>query len=484
MLKINNKMKVFLIAFGVFLSLIFCGSFLYLTGLVNRSISLPKYNLTNIDKESLIVFCFGDSFTYGIGAGFEKSYPAQLQNILKKEGFDVKVFNFGVPGYNSSQTLHKFKKTFSQLTPDIVILMSGSNDNWNFSSLVLHRKGYLFRRYLMNSHLYPSVVRFISNFQEKFSKVDSSLNPNICKIKLAEENNYLKLIEYGNILRYFSYYEDAERFYYKAMFKTEVKYLPLIELGRCYKLDKQYKKAIVVFSRLLKLYPENEAVFLELQDLFTLSGNTRDKVLLFETMSKLFPGNQRISDALIDAYVHAAGELSRSNDLINAKALYAKAAELDSEGRKAIPEIIKSLDLASESKKRYLTSNFNVNIGHPLRQLKGFLLIKSSFSQSFGLGILFGNFAEMIEICQKNNVKVIISEYPSDYEGTVCKAVQKIVKRYEIPIIEHNDIFNKLLISKPYEYYFVSKKDSHCTQEGYRIMAENIARAIIDLIEN
>ncbi len=89
-------------------------------------------------KGDFFVYCFGDSFTYGIGSENKKGYPEQLQELCEKQypGDHVKVINFGIPGSNSRQVLNYFKYILasdSYVRPNLVIVMTGINDWWNVS---------------------------------------------------------------------------------------------------------------------------------------------------------------------------------------------------------------------------------------------------------------------------------------------------------------------------------------------------------------
>ncbi len=89
----------------------------------------------NADKGPLI-YCFGDSFTYGIGSENKKGYPEQLQELYEKRypHKNIKIINFGVPGSNSKQALNYFRHVLiCYPRPDLVILMTGMNDWWNIS---------------------------------------------------------------------------------------------------------------------------------------------------------------------------------------------------------------------------------------------------------------------------------------------------------------------------------------------------------------
>ena len=62
--------------------------------------SSPRMGSTKITYETII--CFGDSLTYGTGAGEGMDYPAQLSEIIAKP-----VINAGVPGDTTAQCIEK-----------------------------------------------------------------------------------------------------------------------------------------------------------------------------------------------------------------------------------------------------------------------------------------------------------------------------------------------------------------------------------------
>lgn len=88
-------------------------------------------------EETSDIICIGDSFTYGwaVEAGF--SYPKQLERMLNERSGHEKrfrVFNLAIPGSNSSQHLGYFASLLrTHSTPDMLILLSGANDNWNLA---------------------------------------------------------------------------------------------------------------------------------------------------------------------------------------------------------------------------------------------------------------------------------------------------------------------------------------------------------------
>ena len=90
------------------------------------SVMLIKKNQANqktiVLKEDSVILAFGDSLTFGYGAGNDFSYPAHMQ---KKTGLEI--INAGVNGEFSSQGLERLPSLLKH-KPDLVILCHGGND--------------------------------------------------------------------------------------------------------------------------------------------------------------------------------------------------------------------------------------------------------------------------------------------------------------------------------------------------------------------
>lgn len=80
-------------------------------------------------KSKYRIICLGGSTTYGdaVQKG-EETYPAQMENILKKMSYDIDIVNCGLSYYSSAECFATLAFRGVYLKPDIVILHIGLND--------------------------------------------------------------------------------------------------------------------------------------------------------------------------------------------------------------------------------------------------------------------------------------------------------------------------------------------------------------------
>lgn len=69
------------------------------------------------------IICFGDSLTFGTGAGENMDYPSQLSRMISEP-----IINAGVPGDTTATALARLEADLLSKSPRIVLITLGGND--------------------------------------------------------------------------------------------------------------------------------------------------------------------------------------------------------------------------------------------------------------------------------------------------------------------------------------------------------------------
>jgi lysophospholipase L1-like esterase len=90
-------------------------------------------------SEAFDLLCVGDSFTYGLGSEDGRGYPEQLQALLDERWGPgaATIHNRGRPGQNSSQAADALADQLAALQPELVVILVGHNNGWNYNDLHL-----------------------------------------------------------------------------------------------------------------------------------------------------------------------------------------------------------------------------------------------------------------------------------------------------------------------------------------------------------
>jgi len=106
-IKRHQKAILFLLALLAVISMTACSS----------TVKLPKL------AGDAVIVAFGDSITFGTGAGPQESYPADLERMIGR-----RVVNAGVPGEVTAAGLSRLTEVLDREKPTLIIICHGGND--------------------------------------------------------------------------------------------------------------------------------------------------------------------------------------------------------------------------------------------------------------------------------------------------------------------------------------------------------------------
>lgn len=170
--------------------------------------------VTNSTPSGETIVCFGDSLTFGTGAGSGQSYPSSLSSMIGLE-----VINSGVPGNTTADALERLDRDVLTHNPRIVLITLGGNDLMrdiprdeafaNLEEIVrrIHRQGALVVLGGINVPLFDR--RFDEAYEEVHRQTGCLLIPNVLKGLIGKHDLMADQIHpNGN-----GYKIMAERFY-------------------------------------------------------------------------------------------------------------------------------------------------------------------------------------------------------------------------------------------------------------------------------
>jgi len=395
-------------------------------------------------KGTFSILCLGDSFTYGLGASFEYSYPRQLELMLNGTDVEKKIMvqNLGSPGGNSYRTLKIFTENINKYRPKIAIVMAGMNNSWNLEGMRQLNQSSLLNKLKIDIYelrLYKLCKLLLINFRKKISMKSDANNKQVPGANLqndvvADKWNELKkkVISYR---------------------KTGRSDLAMREL-----------------SNALKEYPDaygEMAVFLREAGDYDLALEYAKKAL--QRSQQNIQNNAWLH--LESVYIYRA-----KKDWYLARKEMDYAAQNITIIQSIFPEMWNicnkesGLDYDEEiSKLRKVISLIHGKKGTEILDR----LIYLEKNQKERSKILASDLSKLIKIARENDIKLILMTYPK--KESFNDVIRNLAIKYNIAIVDNELVFRE----KP-DKEELFNLDGHCNGRGYGVIAENVYSKLLE----
>ena len=528
----SAKQKLSLIFLGICTSLLLVEIFLRLTGFAFLLVQEFE-NKRNLKQSHLIrVLCIGESTT---ALGGDSSYPAQLEKILNAQSKDkkFKVINGGIPATESTFHANRLAKLLNQYKPQIVVTMLGINDigtNNHTTAEPVITDSFLkkSRVYKLFSFIQASLRNRRSSDSQK--DVESALKTIEAQIqKNPTAQDYFMLYGYYRTIQRF---EEATAALEKSLaldpancsrwgtLGTEYKNLMDFEkaaqsfvtmLGVCdakrvkeralayshlassFTTLKQYDLAIAVYQENLKHFPHDIAAWGEIGKIYLELGQLEKAEKFLQKQIARHPNNPNYYGKLAECYAKANN--------------HATALKVFTEGMRLNPQtpvvyldyaiylirnkkFAQTEDILNQALKLDL-KNFDdyyrhALLSHLLAAYEG--QNKTTQADHLRRELLMGyenspktrqNYEKIQRTLDKRKAQWVAVQYPM---RDVAPLKAMFPESSNVLFVDNKKSFENAVRHSGYYTYFTDRfagDFGHCTAEGNRLLADNIAQIIL-----
>ncbi|MFC1666954.1 GDSL-type esterase/lipase family protein [Candidatus Omnitrophota bacterium] len=437
--KLPLRKKLILATLIVVMTLCLIEMGLRISGYIILKLNLSSSTSTIKDKRGVTILCLGDSYTFGLGTDYHHSYPRQLEKILnerhKEPGF--KVYNLGIPGSNSSQLLNKLQGNIDKYDPDLLIILTGRNDSWNFKDVNYHDSSpNRLDSLLHNLNIYKLVKIIKINLASSIAKkmTEAGTSDTETSKKEGQKRIMPSPASNGQVIKGVGFtkqgrYDLARQHLLKALDLDPRNIMAYRHLGTIYREGAEYKLAEKCFEKALFLLGEDAdaGLYLELG-------------IVHRLLNKKTLAKEEFKKAIMDT-----------------KHMYL-----------AFNELL----LAYKYEKDFYDEIENFKKGikdkEMLDRIDGLITLRKDRGNIYK--ILQRNIANIDRISRRNNVKIVVQADPN--LDDLAEVVREVTKEQGILLVDSRSVFKEKLKLHDRRDFFV--EDDHCNAEGYRIMTENI----------
>lgn len=487
--KISLKQRLFLVIFGLCVCIVLLEIGLRIGGFVLLSLQEHRNRIAIRQKGAYRIMCFGD----GVTAGGNEAYPSQLEDILNQRNIGVKfsVVNKAIPAIDTSIILSLLEDNLDKYNPDMVITMIGIKDTRSYGSskafiaFLTSLRIYKFIRLLWQNII--TKVRTVGICEAKENTLFPSNNPSL-PANGNDQKDYKFYIELGKYYHSRGQYRKAEKIFKKAIEidpKTDRAYL---ELRWCYRMQKKHGKAEEMLKKAIEIHPKNTWTY------FELGWHYRDHKK-YDKAERMLKKAIEIDQKNDRAYFELGWCYRDQAKYDKAKEMFKKAVDVNIYNRAyfiLIWDYIKQkeYDKAEDMLKKAIEEKPEdarfYNIAAILYEKQGrskaaeryFRKVNRLRSRYYN-SVTHHNYQKLKKVVTRRGIKLVCVQYPLRSIGPLKKMLEPIEG---VVLVENVSTFRKVLKQEDHDEYFTDMfagDFGHCTIKGHRLIAENIASAIL-----
>jgi tetratricopeptide (TPR) repeat protein len=321
----------------------------------------------------------------------------------------------------------------------------------------------------------------------KFTEAEKVLNEALA----INPSNYAMHVQLGRIYRDHGEFTKSERLYKKAAEISPENYEAYAGLERLYRNQGRFEERNQIFKKIMALTPKTNVDYLTAASLFSFMGEFTKSRDLYMKAIELDPQNDI-------AYAGLGNIHEKTRKFSESEEAYKKAIELAPDNDPAYMDLYwvyreqgKSAE-AEEILKKAIVFNPHNDLaigGLAVKYLEAGEtgLAQKYFEQVNTLRRVFynsvtaDNYNKLKQILDKRKIKLVCVQYPMR-SIAVLKKMLTDEPQNNIIFVDNERIFKEAVSKDGYNAYFTDMFGGdfgHCTEKGNRLLAGNIAAAIL-----
>ncbi|MCM2266916.1 MAG: GDSL-type esterase/lipase family protein [Elusimicrobiales bacterium] len=391
-----------------------------------------------------VLLCAGDSFVRGIGVPEGRGFPEQLGAMLRAGGHTGwTVVNTGTPGENTTQILERLRKDARRLRPAVIVMLGGMINEGNYYGYFAHSKRNAFLASLANR---LSGIRTLKLFTVA-AALDRNTRRQPAPPQPADDTPPGREFQEGRraaeALLLEGRYAGAAEILGALSRKAPDSFSLRKRLAEALAWNGKYAEAAQSYSAALALR-QDMATAWELGRLYDMQ--LADHAAAFRTWKRSIeadPAPQGGRNFCFEGLFSLLPNEKAAALHPEIRAFLAKTAE------KLPPDNAAFIRDALQGGSRAAANRWKE-----------------------------ADFEAMIDLAEELGAGFLLLNYPETAPGGPL--IERIAEKRGVPLVDNKREFDRLLKSRSRGELFATD-NSHCSEEGYRVIAANVYRKLEEL---
>ncbi len=431
------------------------------------------------------IICLGDSITYGIGASEGNDYPSQLERLLRATSDGDQrhiVVNAAIGGGNSTAIKTMLPDYLANVRPHAVVVMAGHTNRTNFQGFASHVRSGSLGAKLQDALFEIRGYRLLRYITDGMTSLRQQRN-----MELASQ--FRRSTPVGYYLHYRSTAAARQRLG-ESLSPAFTRGAELLKLG-------QNRPAAEVFQAALAQRPHESSLYWGMGQAMRGLRAPEEARRWYERGIQAAPGDP--------ALFHGRGEIDIDQDRVDGRTLAWFQRGLEADPSFTLNHVGVSMALQRSDPagsiaalERCLAADPDFILCYPrlmmhhqrhgtLDQLQDLLapladgspVAASYFEMARVANVessiddwIAADMAEIVDLCQKQGVQVLIQEYPLELPAN--RILRQLAQERDLPLIENTAVFREGTDNWRGKRILFYQDMSHPNDQGYSLMAQHV----------